>query len=186
MSYRNSFLFCSDMILMRFVSSSFQPWSRALVGINNTSIFGLEFSQYCGGFPIALYLHFARHCCLHRNFQLCTSGFRCELQFFVAWFNEEYSSQLSGIVELWFLDSPFLFCFLFRCVRHMLPHVWPHIVWTRGCLFPCKSLTGQVYPSGGLSFNKMNLVKPVHGSDNSFSPPTFPVIFNMFLHQYVQ
>ena len=31
----------------------------------------------------------------------------------------------------------------------------------------------HVYQSGGLSFNKMNLVKPVHASDNSFSPLTF-------------
>ena len=30
----------------------------------------------------------------------------------------------------------------------------------------------HVYPSGGLSLNKMNLVKPVHASDNSFSPST--------------
>ena len=28
-------------------------------------------------------------------------------------------------------------------------------------------------PSGGLSFNKINLVKPVHASDNSLSPSTF-------------
>ena len=31
----------------------------------------------------------------------------------------------------------------------------------------------HVYPSGCLSFNKMNLVKPVHASDNSRSPSTF-------------
>ena len=31
----------------------------------------------------------------------------------------------------------------------------------------------HVYPSGGLSFNKMNLVKPVHASDNSLSPSMF-------------
>ena len=30
----------------------------------------------------------------------------------------------------------------------------------------------HVYPLGGLSFNKMNLVKPVHASDNSLSPST--------------
>ena len=31
--------FCSDVILMRCVSSSFSPWSRAFVGINITSVF---------------------------------------------------------------------------------------------------------------------------------------------------
>ena len=31
----------------------------------------------------------------------------------------------------------------------------------------------HVYPSGGLSFNQMNLVNPVHASDNSLSPSMF-------------
>ena len=31
----------------------------------------------------------------------------------------------------------------------------------------------HVYPSGGLSFNKINLLKPVHASDNSRSSSTF-------------
>ena len=34
-------------------------------------------------------------------------------------------------------------------------------------------LKDHVYPSGGPSFNKMNLVKLVHASDTSFSPSTF-------------
>ena len=39
----------------------------------------------------------------------------------------------------------------------------------------------HVCPSGGLSFNQMSLVKPVHASDNSRSPPTYvPVIINIF------
>ena len=130
-------------------------------------------SQFCGGLPTAFHRNFARHCCWHWNFQLSTSGFHCELEFFVVWFNEEYSSQFSGIVELWFLDSPSLFCFLFRCIGHKFPHIWPYTIRTRGCLFPCKSPPGRVYPSGGLSFKKMNLVKPVHASDNSLSPSTF-------------
>ena len=29
------------------------------------------------------------------------------------------------------------FAFFFRCIRHMRPHIWPYIVWTRGCLFSC-------------------------------------------------
>ena len=40
----------SDMILMRFVSSSMDPWSRAFVGINNTSIFCLAFPNIAVGF----------------------------------------------------------------------------------------------------------------------------------------
>ena len=130
------------MILMRFMSSSFSPWSRAFIGINNTSVLCLAFPNISVGFTTALYRYFARHCCWHRNFQLSPSGFHCELEFFVVWFDEEHSSQLSGIVELWFLDSPSLFSLLFRCIRHMLPHIWPYTVWTRGCLFPCKSRPG--------------------------------------------
>ena len=41
-----------------------------------------------------------------------------------------------------FSIAHFLFCFLFRCIRHMLSHIWQHIVRTRGCLFPCKSPSG--------------------------------------------
>ena len=67
--------FCSDVILMRFVSSSFWPWSRAFVGINNTSVFYLALLNIAMGFSTALYRYFARHCCWHRNFQLSTSGF---------------------------------------------------------------------------------------------------------------
>ena len=126
---------------MKFVSSSFQPWSRAFVGINNTSVFSLAFPNIAGGFTTAVYRYFARHCCWHRNFQLSTSGFHRGLEFFIVWFNKEYSPQLSGFVERWFLDSLSLFCFRLRCIRHMFPHIWPYIVWTRGCR-PGLSRTG--------------------------------------------
>ena len=96
------------------------------VGINCTSIFCVAFPNIAVGFPTVLCRYFARHCCWHRNFQLSTNGFDCELEFFIVWLNEEYSSQLSGIVEFWFLDSPSLFRFLFRCIRHLLPQIWPH------------------------------------------------------------
>ena len=43
--------FCSNAILMRFVSSSFWPWSRAFVGINNTSKFCLAFPNIAVGLP---------------------------------------------------------------------------------------------------------------------------------------
>ena len=100
-------------------------------------------SLCCGGFPSALYRYFARHCCWHRNFQHSPSGFHSELEFFVVWFNEEYFPQLSGIVELWFLDSPSLLGFLFRCIRHMRPQILAiHCQVFSGCMFPCKSPPG--------------------------------------------
>ena len=51
-----------------------------------------------------------------------------------------------GSVEHWFVDGPFLFCFLFRCIKHMRPHIWPYIVWARDCLFSCKSPPGLCVP----------------------------------------
>ena len=124
---------------------SSQAWSRAFVGNHNTSVFCLAFPNSAVGFPTALYRYFATHCGWHRNFQLSTSGFHCELEFFIILFFEEYSSQLSGIVDFWFLDSPSLFCFLLCYMRHMRPHIWPYIVWARG-LFSCKSLPGPCVP----------------------------------------
>ena len=175
--------FCSNVILMRFVASSFLPWSRAFIGINNTIIFRLAFPNVAVGFSTALYRFFARPCCWHWNFQLSASGFHRELEFFVVWLSEEYSSQFSGIVKPWFLDSPSLFGFPFCCIRHMLPHIWLYIVGSWGCLFPRQS-QDHVYHSSDLSLNIRNLVKPVHASDNSFSIHV-PVI-NLFFQQYVQ
>ena len=48
----------------------------------------------------------------------------------------------------------------------------------------CFLVSLHPYLSGGLSFNKMNLVKPVHESDNSLSIHV-PIIFNIFLEHYV-
>ena len=120
--------FCSDVILMRFVSSSCLTWSHAFVDINNTSVFGLAFPDIAVGHTTVLYRYFARHCCWHRNFQLSTGGFQCELEIFVVWLNEEYSYHLPGIVELWFLDCPSLLCFLFCCMGHKFLHTWPYII----------------------------------------------------------
>ena len=70
-----------------------------------------------------------------------------------------------------FSIAHFLCCFLFRCIRHMIPRIWPYIIRSWGYLVPRKSPhPHQVYPSGGLSFNRIN---PVHASDNSRPPSTF-------------
>ena len=55
----------------------------------------------------------------------------------------------------------------------MLLHIWPDIVWTRGACYLVSLSLDHVYPSGGLSFHKMNLVEPVHVSDNSLCPSAF-------------
>ena len=85
--------FFSDMILVMFLYCSQLPWSRAFVGINNTSILCLAFPNTAVGFSTVLYRYFARHCCWYRNIQLAPSGFHYELQLFIVWFDEVYSTQ---------------------------------------------------------------------------------------------
>ena len=177
--------FCSDWIFGLFLYSSFHADSHRFVGVDNRSIFGMMFPNIAAGYVAVIYWCCARHCCWHRNFQLFLSGFYCEFEFFVVWFNEEYSSQLSGTDAFLFLDSPSLFCFLFRCIGHMLPHIWPYMIRTRSSLFPRKSLfPDDVYPSGDVSFSRTNLVNPCNVSDHSLSPSTFQQssIFSPTIH----
>ena len=147
---------------MRDVYRSLNPWSCALVGINNTSKSCPAFPNIAAGLQSASYWYFARHCCWHRNFQLSSGGFYYELEFFVVWFHEVYSSRLSGSVEFLFLA---LFCLLLCCIRHT----------SSGREVSCFLVSlsqDHVYPSSGLSFNKMNLVKAC--------PCIHPII--LFLH----
>ena len=154
----------------------------AFVGINNTSVFCLVFPNIALGFSTVLYRYFARHCCWHRNFQLSPSGFHCELEFFIVWFNKEYSSQLSGIVELWFLKSPSLFLLFFLAASGINFHTSGHTTSGREFfLFPCKSPTWTMYIlSGGLSFNWTNLVNPVPCIWQFLFSIHFPVIICVF------
>ena len=86
--------FCNDVILVRFVSSSFQPWSRAFVDIQqHKRILSRVFTNIAVGFSTALHRCLVKHCCWHRNFQFSPSGFHCELEFFDVWFHKEYPSQ---------------------------------------------------------------------------------------------
>ena len=79
--------FFSDMILVMFLYCSFQPRSRAFVGINkHKHILSCVF-QHCGGFHHCSLSVFCKALLLHRNFQLSTSGFDCELEFFIVLFN---------------------------------------------------------------------------------------------------
>ena len=169
---KSSWFNCRDVIFVIPVRHTFQSYSHSFVGIDNTRIFGLAFPNTAAGFSAAIYWCFTRHCCWYRNSQLPAAVFHDVLEVLVLRSTEEDTTWLPGIIELWFLDSPLSLRFAFRCIRHMLPHIWPYIVGSWGCLCPRLS-PDHVYPSGGLSFNKMNLVKPVHASDNSLSPSTF-------------
>ena len=134
--------FCSNVIFVIPVRYTFQSYSHSFVGIDNTSIFGLVFPNTAAGFPAAIYWCFTRHCCGHRNFKLSTRVFHGVCNFFIIWLKEEDTPWSSGNNELRFLGSPLLLCFAFRCIRHVLPHIWPYSVGSWACLFPRKSLTG--------------------------------------------
>ena len=107
----------------------------------------------------------------------------CE-RFFMVCFNSSSSGSMKKIPRNLLALSSFGFSkahfrFAFRCIRHMLPHIQKYIVGSWGCLFPRQVSSDHVYPSGGLSFNKVNLVQPVHASDDSLSP------LHSSDHQYV-
>ena len=165
------------MIPLRY---SFQWCSHRFGGIDKTRIFGLAFPNTAAGFTAAIYWCFKRQCCWHRNFQLSTSVFF--MFFFCFCFKKKssYAGSMKKIPRHCLALSSLGFsiahlCFAFRfdasdiCFRisgHTLSGF--EVVCFLIGLSP-----DQVYPSGGCSFNKMNLVKPVHASDNSLSLSTF-------------
>ena len=127
--------------------------------------------------PLLLIGNFARHGCWHRNFQLSTSGFHCELEFFVVWLNEEYPSHLFGVFEFRFHRLCFAFLFAASDI---------HISSRREVVCFLVSLPlDHVYPSGCLSFSRTNIVNPVHASDTSFLHPRSSNLQH-FLQQYIQ
>ena len=78
-------------------------------------------------------------------------------------------------------------CFALRSyASDICSHMSGHTLSGREVIcFLVSLLPDNVYSSGGLSLNKMNLVKPVHASDNSFSPSKFRHL-QCFLQQYIQ
>ena len=94
-------------------------------------------------------------------------------KFFIFWINNVNSSQSSGIIESWFLDSPLLFFSALRSIGHILPNLGPQVIWPGCCLSFCQSIPDHVYPSGGLSFNMVKRVNPVQASDTFRSLSTF-------------
>ena len=122
------FSFCSDVIFVIPVRHTFQSYPHRFVGIDITSIFGLAFPNIAAGFSAAI-------CCVSQsiaagigNSNFLRAFFHGVFKFFIIRFNEEDTTSLSCIIELWFLDCPLLLCLAFRCIRHMLPQIWPYIV----------------------------------------------------------
>ena len=61
--------------------------------------FVLRFPNVAVGLSTALYWYFARHCCWHRNFQLSSSSFDFEFEFFIVWLDELYCSHCRVLVS---------------------------------------------------------------------------------------
>ena len=171
MSYRIRLL-CSDVILMSFcvpsslglVLSSALAFSNIAVDSHPLLLIGI-LQSIAAGIGTSNFLRAAFIMCLNSS----SSG------------SMKYI--LLNCLALSIFDfSMAHFCFaFFFAASDICLHISGHISSGRevDCFLASLS-TQQVYPSGGLSFNRTNLVNPVHASDNFHSPSTFPVIFNIF------
>ena len=131
------------MIFVVLVRRSFHAFPRRFIDFNHTSIFRIVLSSCATSLPVLITLKFARHCSWHENFQLSASIIHEIFEFFIR-INEVNTTQSSCIVELWFLESPFLLFFAFRRIGHIFPNLWPQSVWPGGRWFSCQSLTGTM------------------------------------------
>ena len=156
------------------IRNSFQSNSRGLVSFDNTSMFCLAFPNTAVGFTTAVYWCFARHCGWHRIFLLPTKRFSwCPLNSSSSGSTKKIPRNLLALSSSGFSIAHFCFALLVAA-SDMCFHISGH---TLSGLEVVSSLVRllqhHVYPSGGLSFNKVNLVNPVHASDNSLSPSMF-------------
>ena len=113
------------MIFMILTKNSFQSNSHRLVSFDNTSKFGLVFPNTAAGFSNAI----------HGVFQGIAAG--SGISNFLRAFSMlclHSSSSVSmkkiprnclALSSSGFVDSPLLLRFAFRCIRHVLPHIWP-------------------------------------------------------------
>ena len=125
------------------------------VGINNTSIFCLVFSQYCGGVSPLLFVGILQGIAVG----IGTSNF-LRAAFIVSLNSSSFCSikniplNCLAIVELWFLDCPALLCFLsfFFAASDIKFHISGHTSSGREVFcFIASLLPDHVYPSGGFS-----------------------------------
>ena len=171
---QNSSLFFCDMILVMFVYCSFKPWSRAFVGINNTSIFCLAFSQFCGGVSPLLFIGILQRIAAG----IGTSNF-LRAALIVSLNSSPFGSVKNIPLKCLALSSSGFsiahLCFaFFFAASDMCFHIFGHTLSGReGVCFLVSLTRDPCVPIRWPLGQKMNLVKPVHASDNSLSPSTF-------------
>ena len=164
--------FCSDAILMRCVSISFQPWSRAFVTTKAFFVFRFPISRWVS--PL-LFIGVLRSIAAG----IGTSNF-LRATFIVSLNSLSFGSMknipLNSLALSSFGFSIAHLCFaFFFAASEICTHISGHTLSGREVVcFLVSPPLDHAYPSGGLSFKKkMNLVKPVQVSDHSFSPSTF-------------
>ena len=159
--------FCSNVIFVIPAWHTFQSYSHRFVGIVKRVLSCV--SQFCGGLS---------HCSLSVFCKaLLTSNFPKAA--FIVSLNSSSFGSMKNIP----LDSPSLFCILFRCIGQKFPHIWPYIIKTRGCLFPCKSPPG---PCASFWWPLLQQNKSCESCPciwQFFFSIHVPVLFNVFLQQ---
>ena len=133
---------------------AFQSNSHRFISFDNTSIFALVFPKTAAGFSAATYWVLSSN----------ATGIGIS-NFLRAVFMVRLNSSSSGSIK----KIPRRFDQSDICF-----HISGHTL--SGLDFVCFLVSlppEHENPSGGLSFNKMHLVKNVHASDNSLSPSTF-------------
>ena len=129
------------------------------------------FPQYCGRFHRGNLLVFYKVVLLASEFPAIHE------RFFMVSLNSSSFGSMKKIPRNCLALSSFgfstaHFCFAFRfTASDICSHM--HCQVLKLFVSIVSLLPDHVHPSGGLSFNRINLVKPVHASDNSPCPSTF-------------
>ena len=127
-------------------------------------------SQYCGGFP---HCSFSVICeALLLASELPTFYERLSLW---AWILRRLVQWRIFLSIVWhcraLVSRKPIFVLLFFATSDICFHISRHTSSGREVVCFLVSLPNHVYPSGGLSFSRTNLVNPVHASDNDFLHP---------------
>ena len=164
----------SNPMFMIFMQSSFQAFSRKCVSFYDACMFWFPVVWFATSLPVLVILHFTKHGCASiGNSNFSVRFFIVSLHSLSSWSIKWDASRLSRNVELRFFDSPLLFFHSLSCFSLVGPNFGPQMVRSCCCLYCVRRSPDHVYPSGGLSCDIVNCVKPVQDSDPFRSPSMF-------------
>ena len=130
--------------MMRFVSSSFQTRSRALVGINNISVFCLAFPNIAFRASPLLFIGILQDIAAGiGTFNFLRAAFIVSLNSSSIGSMKNIPLNCLALSSFGFSTAHLCFAFFFfGCIRQNFPHIWTYTIWTRGSVFPRESSTG--------------------------------------------